>query len=84
VDRAQLIQEMLAARSPDELERVQALANSWLARHPDDVEVLYASEQVAMLMRAVQSTSTGDEQRAEEVAEAPGWTSRFLKRWRVL
>ena len=75
---------MLAARSPSELERVHALASSWLARHPDDVEVLYASEQVAMLMRAVQSTSTVGEHRAEEVAETPGWASRFLKRWRVL
>ena len=82
MDRAQLIQEMLAARSPNELERVHALANSWLATHPDDVEVLYASEQVAM--RAVQSTSTGGEHRAEEVAEAPGWAARFLKRWRVI
>ena len=62
---------MLAARRPNELERVHALASSWLARHPDDVEVLFASEQVGMLMRAVQSASTGGEQRAEEVAEAP-------------
>jgi hypothetical protein len=65
VDRVLLIQDMLAARTPDELERVQALASSWLATHPDDFEVLHASKQVAMLMRAVRLTNSVSNHRAD-------------------
>ena len=69
VDRVQLIKDMLAARTPDELERVHALASCWLATHPDDFEVLFAGEQVTKMMSAVQSISSGGSHQEDEVTK---------------
>ena len=50
--RELLLEHMLAAATPAEIAASQRAAEVWLARHPDDERVLFASEQLALLSEA--------------------------------
>lgn len=49
MDRTQLIDEIMAARTPEEIAAAQSHADSYLAEHPDDLGVTAALEQLAMM-----------------------------------
>lgn len=51
--REALVDQMLAARTPSEVTAAQAAAERWLRRHPDDDDVRFAGEQLALMADAL-------------------------------
>ena len=46
----QVVEVMLAARTPQEIDKARKLAQDWLKRHPEDEErILSAGEQLEMM-----------------------------------
>lgn len=52
MDREKLIDQILAARTDDEITSAQAAARSYLATNPDDDGVRVAMEQLALMKSA--------------------------------
>ena len=50
MQREQIIDEVLSARSPEECEKAKDLIIAWMQQHPRDFGILDAGEQVAMIM----------------------------------
>jgi hypothetical protein len=61
MDREELIDLILSARTDDELAAAEDAADRWMADHPDDFGIAIALEQVAII-RDAQNRWTGREE----------------------
>jgi len=50
MQREQVIDEVLSARTPEECERAKNIIIAWMQEHPRDFGMLDAGEQIAMLL----------------------------------
>ena len=55
-ERERLIEKMLSARTPEEIEAVRKEVQAWLEKHPGDLAVLSAGEGLLMLEEALRLT----------------------------
>jgi hypothetical protein len=61
MNRDELIDLILTARTDDELAAAEDAADRWMAEHPDDFGIVMAFEQVAMIRNARNRWTGGEE-----------------------
>jgi hypothetical protein len=61
MNRDELIDLILTARTDDELAAAEDAADRWMAEHPDDLGIVLAMEQLAMIRDARNRWTGGEE-----------------------